>query len=117
MSTGPLKNNVLETEKNNIINKLSKLFLLKEKANLQNIKNEEYNELIESIRNARRDWLCATSNFNYAFDNETVDYYTYMMKACQIRYEYLIKRAKENGIKGCFIEMSELLCYDNEAMN
>lgn len=117
MSTGTLKNNVLDQGKERIICKLSKLFMIKEKANFQNVKNNEYNELIESIKNARRDWICASSNFNYANDKETVDYYTYMMKACQIRYEYLIKKAKENEIKGCKIEMADILVYDNDNVN
>nr|WP_082225158.1 DUF2508 family protein [Pseudobacteroides cellulosolvens] len=72
---------------------------------------------MESIKNARRDWICASSNFNYADDKETVDYYTYMMKACQIRYEYLIKKAKENEIKGLQIEMADVLIYDNDDIN
>jgi hypothetical protein len=117
MSTGTLKNNVLDQDKGSILSKLSKLFMLKEKTNYQNTKNNEYNELIESIKNARRDWICASSNFNYANEKETVDYYTYMMKACQIRYEYLIKKAKENEIKGLQIEMADVLVYENETVN
>jgi hypothetical protein len=117
MSTGTLKNNVLDHDKGSILSKLSKLFMLKEKTNYQNTKNNEYNELIESIKNARRDWICASSNFNYANEKETVDYYTYMMKACQIRYEYLIKKAKENEIKGFQIEMADVLVYENETVN
>ncbi|HEY9059949.1 MAG TPA: DUF2508 family protein [Pseudobacteroides sp.] len=117
MSTGTLKNNVLDQGKSSIISKLTKLFMLKEKTSFQNTRNDEYNELIESIKNARRDWICASSNFNYANDKETVDYYTYMMKACQIRYEYLIKKAKENEIKGFKIEMADVLVYDNDNIN
>lgn len=117
MSTGTLKNNLLEQDKVSIISRLSKIFMLKDKIGFQNIKNNEYNELIESIKNARRDWICASSNFNYANDKETVDYYTYMMKACQIRYEYLIKKAKENEIKGFQIEMADVLTYDNDDIN
>jgi len=117
MRTGTLKNNLLEQDKGSIISRLSKIFTIKEKTACNDIKNNEYNELIESIKNARRDWICASSNFNYANEKETVDYYTYMMKACQIRYEYLIKKAKENQIKEFHIEMADVLTYNNDDMN
>jgi len=117
MRTGTMKNNLLEQDKGSIISRLTKIFMIKEKTVFQNIKNDEYNELIESIKNARRDWICASSNFNHANDKETVDYYTYMMKACQIRYEYLIKKAKENQIKGFHIEMADVLTYNNDDIN
>jgi len=77
----------------------------------------EYFMLIENIKNARRDWICANSNFNYAYDSETIDYYTYMIKACQVRYEYLIKKAKEKGVKICSVEMAEVLNYTSEFTN
>lgn len=77
----------------------------------------EYFTLIENIKNARRDWICANSNFNYAYDSETIDYYTYMIKACQVRYEYLIRKAKEKGIKIYSVEMAEMLNYTSELIN
>ncbi len=33
-----------------------------------------------------------------------IDYYIYNMKACQIRYNYLLKRAKELGLRNDFYE-------------
>ena len=55
--------------------------------------------LIECIHQARQEWLTAAANFDQADNEDMVDYYIYRMKACQIRYNYLLKIAKENGLK------------------
>lgn len=71
------------------------------KKNLQTAtedKNEEMIELLENIKKARNDWHNANLNFESASDVEIIDYYTYKIKACQVRYNYLIKKAKESGI-------------------
>lgn len=60
--------------------------------------DREYNELIESIRNAKMEWENASWNFEYADGEDLIDYYTYKIKACEIRYEYFLKKAKEKGI-------------------
>ncbi|NLD46544.1 MAG: DUF2508 family protein [Clostridiaceae bacterium] len=97
----------LNTDKNQIIkayykNRFSKMLgfiKLKEKSGLTTA--EEINEmenLIECIRNARSEWLNAITNFEYVAENGLVDYYTYSIKAYQVRYEYLLKKAKEKGI-------------------
>lgn len=56
--------------------------------------------LLQSIQSARQDWLNAASNFEQAENDELIDYYIYRMKACQIRYNYLIKQAKAIGLRG-----------------
>ncbi|MDQ2086032.1 DUF2508 family protein [Herbivorax sp. ANBcel31] len=61
-----------------------------------NILDEE--GLIECIEKARNDWTNAIRDFEYAEDEEIVDYYTYKIKACQVRYEYFLKIAKRKGI-------------------
>lgn len=55
-------------------------------------------ELIECINRARNDWINANREFEYAQNDEIVDYYTYKIKACQVRYEYFLKLAKRKGI-------------------
>jgi hypothetical protein len=55
--------------------------------------------LLASIRQARRDWLIALSNFEHADNDDLIDYYIYKMKACLLRYNYLLKKAKEIGLK------------------
>ena len=57
-------------------------------------------ELLESIKSAKKEWLDANMNFEYVEDKDIVDYYTYKILACQIRYEYFLKKAKEKGFKG-----------------
>lgn len=60
---------------------------------------DETQDLIERIKDARNEWITANVNFDYISDQEVIDYYTYKIKACQIRYEYFLKMAKEQGIK------------------
>lgn len=55
--------------------------------------------LLNNIRQARQDWLVAASNFEQADDPDLIDYYIYKMKACQVMYNYLIKKAKESGLR------------------
>ncbi|NLM09681.1 MAG: YaaL family protein [Clostridiaceae bacterium] len=56
--------------------------------------------LLKSIQQARQEWMDAVANFDQADNDELIDYYIYRMKACQIRYNYLLKKAKEMGIRG-----------------
>jgi len=56
--------------------------------------------LLKSIQQARQEWIEAVENFDQADNNELIDYFIYRMKACQIRYNYLLKVAKEMGIRG-----------------
>ncbi|HOP72150.1 MAG TPA: DUF2508 family protein [Thermoclostridium caenicola] len=51
-------------------------------------------ELYETIREAWLEWQNALLNFEDADCKEMVDYYTYRIKASQIRYEYLLRKAK-----------------------
>ena len=55
--------------------------------------------LLQYIQQAREDWISSLSNFEQAEDEELIDYYIYKMKACQVRYNYLLKKAKEIGLK------------------
>lgn len=75
----------------------------------------EADDLVEAIKQARREWACAYSNFEYADDNEMVDYYTYKIKACQVRYNYLIRQAKEKGIKVELLETAGVAFYSESA--
>lgn len=56
-------------------------------------------DLKESIRQAKLEWVTANANFEQAVDTSMVDYYTYKIKACEVRYQYLLKEAKEKGVK------------------
>ena len=62
-------------------------------------KEEYYRELRESIQDAYMEWQYALANFESAESSEMVDYYAYRIKASQIRYDYLLKKAKEARIQ------------------
>jgi len=51
-------------------------------------------ELYEAIHEAWLEWQSALLNFETADCKEMVDYYSYRIKASQIRYEYLLRKAK-----------------------
>jgi len=51
-------------------------------------------ELYETIHEAWQEWQNALINFESADCKEMVDYYAYRIKASQIRYEYLLRKAK-----------------------
>lgn len=60
---------------------------------------DESAEVLETLRNARNEWINATLNFEYADEEKMIDYYTYKIKAMEVRYEYYLKKAKEMGLK------------------
>ncbi|MCX7772757.1 MAG: YaaL family protein [Clostridia bacterium] len=62
---------------------------------LREQKEEYLQELAESIHDAYLEWQNALSNFENAEGKEMVDYYAYRIKASQIRYEYLLRKAKD----------------------
>ncbi len=56
-------------------------------------------ELLECLKQAKSEWLAACSNYEFAEDQDEVDYYVYKIKACQIKYECYIKKAKQRGLR------------------
>lgn len=68
---------------------------------------DEARELLENIHSAKKEWECATMNFEYVSDEQVVDYYTYKIKACELRYAYLIRKAKEMGIRVKIPQLTE----------
>lgn len=90
----------IKLQKNGLLDKLLKTFIIDSKAGTSPSENlNEKGDLLESISIAKKDWACANINFEYAYDEQEIDYYAYKIKACEIRYEYLIKKAKEKGIR------------------
>ena len=78
----------------------SKLFQKLGLAKLQEVANkaekEEYmNELSEIIKDAYFEWQNALANFETAESKEMIDYYSYRIKASEIRYGYYLRKAKE----------------------
>lgn len=58
--------------------------------------NLDKNELVECLNNAKEELMIARANFDYADEEEMIDYYIYKIKACEIRYEYFLKKIKGN---------------------
>jgi hypothetical protein len=54
-------------------------------------------ELAISILKTKRDLAVANHNFEFA-ENELIDYYAYQIKANKSKLDYLVKKAKEEGI-------------------
>lgn len=71
----------------------------KEKNN--NRKNNE--EIIMSIIRAKSELNTDIKNYEYA-DGDQIDYYLYKIKANKAKFDYLIKKAKENNIEVSNIE-------------
>ena len=71
----------------------------KEKNN--NRKNNE--EIIMSIIRAKSELNTDIKNYEYA-DGDQIDYYLYKIKANKAKFDYLIKKSKENNIEVSNIE-------------
>lgn len=66
----------------------------------KNIKyTEEEKELIKAIEEARAELYRTRQYFEMVNDPQLVDYAIYMEQAAKSRFVYLLKQAKESGIK------------------
>lgn len=66
--------------------------------NLIERSEEELNiELIKSIIKTKQDLKDSNKNYEFA-EGELIDYYLYQIKANQSKLNYLLKKAKMNGI-------------------
>jgi len=110
MNLGVYNRSKLHTRKNKTIVRLLKRLIEKGKdfSTLNNEKDEA-RELIENLKNAKMDWINANQRFEYIGDQGIVDYYTYNIKACQVRYEYYIKLAKEKGVRMDLLDEREAI--------
>ncbi len=64
-------------------------------------------DLISCIIKTREDLVTANNNYEFA-DGELIDYYLYEIKATQSKYNYLLKKAKENGILVTMLDQIEI---------
>lgn len=71
----------------------------------------ERENLIIEIKKLKSDLADAHNNFNYASDSLMVDFYTYQIKAFETKFEYLIKKAKEAGLKDIWCQRTNDLFY------
>ncbi len=68
---------------------------------------EKQSQLMISIIKAKKELDIASKNFEFA-EGDLIDYYTYQMKAARAKLDYLIKRAKREGINLPMLEQIEL---------
>ena len=64
---------------------------------IEKTKEEKDIELLISILKTKKELEEANHNFEYA-EEELIDYYTYQIKVISSKYDYLVKKAKENQI-------------------
>lgn len=82
--------------KSDIFSFLHKLNATKaQEAAIQAEKEEYIKNLTDNIKDAYLEWQNAMANFETAEGKEMVDYYAYRIKASEIRYAYLLKKAKQ----------------------
>ena len=55
--------------------------------------------LIEIIDQARLEWIAAQSYYRTVTDPDLIDYSIYLIMACERRYMYLLKKARQEGIR------------------
>lgn len=65
------------------------------------------NDLVRSIIRTREDLDNANRNFEFA-EGELIDYYLYQIKATQSKYNYLLKKAKKDGLFVSMLDELEL---------
>lgn len=99
MNPGTERNLDTKISKNGVLEKFGQMFSPKIKTQENVFMEENEIDLLQSIQEARTEWISANMNFEQAVDSDMIDYYTYKIKACEIRYQYLLKKAKEKGIK------------------
>lgn len=64
-------------------------------------------DLVSCIIRTREDLITANNNYEFA-DGELIDYYLYQIKATQSKYNYLLKKAKKNGILVTMLDQIEI---------
>lgn len=70
---------------------------IKENKIIEKNKSEKDLDLIISIIKVKKELEEANKNFEFA-EGDLIDYYTYQIKANRAKFDYLLKKAKENGI-------------------
>ena len=71
------------------IKKILKYFIKSDKNNI------EEEELLNSVKEAHREWLAKEEYFNHATDPDLVDFAIYDIEASRRKYTYLLKKVKE----------------------
>lgn len=70
---------------------------IKENSIIERTEEELDIELIKSIIRTKQDLKDSNKNYEFA-EGELIDYYLYEIKANQSKLNYLLKKAKKNGL-------------------
>ncbi|MCI8482696.1 MAG: YaaL family protein [Clostridia bacterium] len=70
---------------------------IRENVIMQRTEEELDVELIKSIIKTKQDLQAANRNYEFA-EGDLIDYYLYQIKANQSKLNYLLKKAKKNGL-------------------
>ena len=99
MNADTYKNQIIKGNKSISFFKLLNLFSMRHKTSASTgVDTSEVNYLLKCLSDAREEWIDAGRCFDYAGSREITDYCTYRLKACEVRYDYFLKKAKEMGI-------------------
>lgn len=87
--------NMKKVVKDLIHNLLHNLISLIDKYNGYKKKDAKEEDILESIREAREEWLSKEEYFNHATDPDLVDFAIYDIEASKRKYAYLLKKVRE----------------------
>ena len=59
----------------------------------------KYPSLMQQLEEARQEWLNAQNYYNNVSDTDLVDYAAYLIQAAEKKYNYLLKRARHEGLE------------------
>lgn len=91
-------------------NLLETLFIHKKSSAQAEFGNQAAKEMIYNLYHAKRELEVAHNNFEFAKEQEEIDYYIYQMKAAETRYQYLLRKAKEINLNLSALDSS---CLEN----
>lgn len=63
-------------------------------------KNSDSSLLLRDIQKVKSELDCAYSNFENAVEPDLIDCYIYQLKSAQMRYKFLLNRAKQAELQG-----------------
>lgn len=81
---------------------------IKENKIIEKNESEKDLDLIISIIKVKKELEEANKNFEFA-EGDLIDYYTYQIKANRAKFDYLLKKAKENGIVIDMIDQIDII--------
>ncbi|BBB90850.1 MAG TPA: YaaL family protein [Methylomusa anaerophila] len=55
--------------------------------------------ILEQLDSARQEWINAQNYYDNVLDKDLIDHAAYLLKAAERKYIYLLKVAKEKGIR------------------